>query len=271
MKALKNYLLSLIRKHLEGRNNSQRFFNLLRYISLQGLNFGNGGSIELSGEIWLMKIFNNNFKDNRTYIIFDVGANEGDYCTELIKNITASDLQIWCFEPAIDTFKKLQGNYSNKSNVFLNNIGFSNLNIETPLYTHQSGSLIASLFPLERAYGTNNKLADFELVTIKRIDDFIFEKNIPYIDLLKLDIEGNEYNALLGASNALKKGKIKAIQFEFGTCNIDSRTYFRDFWNLLSNQYNIYRLLKDGLYPITYYSEYDEVFATVNYYAELKQ
>jgi len=108
------------------------------------------------------------------------------------------------------------------------------------------------------------------MVTIKTIDSFLTEKKIPYIDFLKLDIEGNELNALFGAQEALKTNKIKSIQFEFGTCNIDSRTFFRDFYNLLSPQYNIYRVLKNGLHHITYYSEYDEVFATINYYAELK-
>ncbi|HWZ03610.1 MAG TPA: FkbM family methyltransferase, partial [Mucilaginibacter sp.] len=87
---------------------------------------------------------------------------------------------------------------------------------------------------------------------------------------LKLDIEGNELNALKGAEKMLKSKSVKSIQFEFGTCNIDSRTYFRDFWFLLNQDYNIFRVVKDGLYPITAYTEYDEVFATINYYAELK-
>jgi hypothetical protein len=108
-------------------------------------------------------------------------------------------------------------------------------------------------------------------VNIEKLDDFITTNDLQYIDLLKLDIEGNELNALFGASDALRKGIVKAIQFEFGSCNIDSRTYFRDFWNLLSGQYNIYRVIKDGLHPITHYSEYDEIFTTINYYAEIKK
>jgi len=212
----------------------------------------------------------NKYSDKRAYLIFDVGANQGDYCTELIKNIQINELHIWCFEPSMNTFKKLQANHGSKDNIFLNNIGFSNQNGQIPLYTNGPGAHIASLFPLERAFATNEKLSDFELVTIKKIDDFLIEKGIDCIDLLKLDIEGNELNALLGAVDSIKMGKIKAIQFEFGTCNIDSRTFLRDFWNLLSPDYNIYRVLKNGLQPITYYTEYDEVFITTNYYAELK-
>lgn len=270
MNPLKEYFLGQFRDRFTGRKRLQKLFNLTKNLSLQGLNFSNGSSIEISGELTLMKLLARKFSEYRPYIIFDVGANQGDYCAALIDNIPIKDLQIWCFEPSVDTFKKLQANHSGKSNVFLNNIGFGNKNQEVPLYANEPGAHIASLFPLERAYGTTKKLTDFEMVTIRTIDDFLAEKNIPYIDLLKLDIEGNELNALMGAENVINSGRIKAIQFEFGTCNIDSRTYFRDFWNLLSADYRIYRLLKDGMQPITFYSEYDEVFATINYYAELK-
>jgi len=270
MNSFKKYILRQFRQRVTGKKSLQKLFNLTKALSVQGLNYRNGGSIETSGELALMKLLAGAYTDNRTYIIFDVGANQGDYCTALICNIPAKDLQVWCFEPSADTFKKLHANHAGKTNVFLNNIGFGDQNIEVPLYTNEPGAHIASLFPLERAYGTTEKLTDFEMVSIKKIDDFIAEKNIQYIDLLKLDIEGNELNALKGAGNALKAGKIKAIQFEFGTCNIDSRTFFRDFWNLLSADYNIYRLLKDGMQPITFYSEYDEIFATINYYAVLK-
>ncbi|MGZ3757422.1 MAG: FkbM family methyltransferase [Mucilaginibacter sp.] len=243
---------------------------MLRNLSQQGLNYGNGGNIDISGEITLMKFLADKYKDARTYIIFDAGANQGDYCTALLNNITVKDLQVWCFEPSADTFKKLQANHATNTNVILNNIGLGHKKSNVPLYTDQPGSVIASIYALERAFGTEEKLSDFEMVNIETIDGFMEDHNIPYIDLLKLDIEGNELNALFGAKNMIKAGKIKAIQFEFGICNIDSRTFFRDFWNLLSPQYNIYRLLKDDLYPVTYYSEYDEVFATINYYAELK-
>jgi len=270
MSAFKNYLFKQFRKRLAGKKSFQRLFNLTKILSLEGLNYGNGGSIEISGELSLLQKLNKEYVENRAYIVFDAGANQGDYCSALIENIQIKDLQIWCFEPSKDTFKKLQLSHANTPNVFLNNIGFSNKDEEIPLYTNEPGSLVASLYPLERPTGLSAKLSDFEMVSIKTIDGFLAEKNIPYIDLLKLDIEGNELNALMGANDALNSGKIKAIQFEFGTCNIDSRTFFRDFWNLLSPKYRLYRLVKDGLQPITSYIEYEEVFATINYYAELK-
>lgn len=270
MSDLKEYLFNLFKNNFGGKKKFQKLFTVTRRLSFEGLNYGSGGSIELSGELTLLKKLNTEYSENRPYIVFDVGANQGDYCTALIENIQIKDLLIWCFEPSKDTFKKLHLNHSKTPKVILNNFGFGNQTEEIPLYTNEPGSLIASLFPLERAYGTTEKLINFEMVSIQTIDDFLAGNNISQIDLLKLDIEGNELNALFGAESALNSGKIRAIQFEFGTCNIDSRTFFRDFWNLLSPKYNLYRLLKDGLQPILFYSEFEEVFATINYYAELK-
>ena len=43
------------------------------------------------------------------------------------------------------------------------------------------------------------------------------------IDLLKLDLEGAEYDALLGFEESIKKGIIKIIQFEYGYINITTK------------------------------------------------
>jgi hypothetical protein len=109
-----------------------------------------------------------------------------------------------------------------------------------------------------------------EEIQINTIDNFCEENNLTQIDFLKLDIEGNEYRALEGALKMLKGNKIKYIQFEFGGTDIDAKVFFRDFYTLLSPQYQIFRILKNGLYPISEYQEIDEVFVTTNYFAQLK-
>jgi FkbM family methyltransferase len=72
------------------------------------------------------------------------------------------------------------------------------------------------------------------------IDDIIDEYKLNKIDLLKIDIEGGEKNALLGLSNALNKGIIKNIIVELSPCfNNDSE----DILNILfKNNYDIYNI-----------------------------
>lgn len=74
-------------------------------------------------------------------------------------------------------------------------------------------------------------------------------------------MEGYELKALQGASESLWSGIIKAIAFEFGGANIDSGTYFKDFWDLLAVRHNFafYRILpKRRLSRIYRYNELEE-------------
>ena len=54
--------------------------------------------------------------------------------------------------------------------------------------------------------------------------------NKKFIDFLKLDIEGAEYDALLGFENAFKDGIIKLVQFEYGFINISTKKLLIDYY-----------------------------------------
>ena len=102
------------------------------------------------------------------------------------------------------------------------------------------------------------------------VDEFCAANQIDRIHFLKIDVEGHELAVLRGANRMIGGGKVDYIQFEFGGCNIDSRTFFQDFWYMLHNQYDIYRIVPTGLYPIKKYTETREIFLCSNYLAESK-
>ena len=85
------------------------------------------------------------------------------------------------------------------------------------------------------------------------------------MNFCKIDIEGHELTVL----QSIKKNyeKFSLIQFEFGGCNIDSRTYFQDFWYLLKDNFDIYRIGPSGPILIEKYREIDESFVMTNYLA----
>lgn len=257
--------MKIIKKILGGKR-QQKFWKLINKVSLLGMNIGAGAHIEESGEAWMIKNIKNKLGEKP--IIFDVGANTGKY-TEFMNNKLGEAAQIFSFEPSNIIFEELKNKFSNTKNVKLNNFGLGNTNKFVDLYTEDSDSGLSSIYN-RRLDHFNKKMKNVGRIEIKTIDDFCENNNIDHIDFLKLDIEGNELNALHGAKKLLEKKKINYIQFEFGGCNIDSRTYFQDFYYLLNPDYNIYRILKNGLLPIKHYEETQEVFITTNYLAILR-
>lgn len=86
------------------------------------------------------------------------------------------------------------------------------------------------------------------------------------VDYIKLDTEGEELKIL----NDIEKFifKVKLIQFEFGTCNVHTRTFFIDYWNYFKkNKFDIYRINPQGATKIYKYSYLLEHFRTTNYIA----
>ena len=83
---------------------------------------------------------------------------------------------------------------------------------------------------------------------------------------MKLDVEGFELQCLQGAGKYINK--IKVIQFEFGGCNIETRTFFRDFWCFFSKyNFDLYRISPFSLVKLDKYSENYENFLTTNFIA----
>ena len=163
----------------------------------------------------------------------------------------------------------LKGNTATNSIIENFNIALGDQTGKGSLFADSEGSGLASLYDRDlKNHGVVMK--EQEQVQIDTVENFCQQQNIQQIDFLKLDVEGNEYKTLLGADKMLTENKIKFIQFEFGGTDIDARVFFRDFYKLLSPQYNLFRILKNGLQPIPAYNEADEIFITTNYLAVLK-
>ncbi len=251
-----------------GKKAFQAFFESLNQLSLYGMNIGGGSNTENSGEKNALRYINKRFKTLNDLIIFDVGANVGHYSI-LLKNVFGEKATIHAFEPSNKTFDKLKSNLNNQTKLELHNFGLGNENTKMILYTNSDESGLASVYK-RRLDHFNIDMNKSEDVVIKTLDAFCDENRIEHVHFLKLDVEGHELKVLEGAKKMLHLDSIDFIQFEFGGCNIDSRTYFQDFYYLLKENYKIYRIVKDGLYPINQYREMYEAFITTNYLAERK-
>jgi FkbM family methyltransferase len=200
-----------------------------------------------------------NLKNN--LIVFDIGANIGNYSKEVLKQ--SPGCAIFAFEPSKSARKGFKENHKLEMNVKLESFGFDAKIHNTILYSNYPGSPIGSL--------SKRNLKHFKLdfdckekVKMDTLDNYC-EMNGVIPHLLKIDVEGHELSVLLGSLTIIKK--ILVVQFEFGGCNIDSRNYFQDFYYLMKDNFIIYRILNNGIYELSNYKEIYEVFITVNYLA----
>ncbi|MFW5701012.1 MAG: FkbM family methyltransferase [Cyclobacteriaceae bacterium] len=246
---------------LLGKKAFQKLFKLLYYISLDGLNYGKGSSIDTSGELFLLIYLNRKLSSRKGKItLFDVGANIGDYTKRLAETFQKYEVEIFSFEPSAKTFKLLKENIP-ADFIQAINLGLGAKEENLKIYHNSLGSNYASIYEREDSEETED-------IIITTLDIFCNDRSIEKISFLKIDIEGNEYNCLLGAQNLLNHKRIDFIQFEFGVSSIYARTYFKDIFDLLNiNGYYVYRLLKDGFQQIQNYHHSQEIFATTVYVA----
>lgn len=236
------------------------FWRKVLEVSLNCIGIGIGDAVATSGEKETLEYLKRNVIGDKP-VLFDCGANIGDYTNELVKMFP--NASIHSFEPLDITFNKLVKNVKSKS-VKLNKIGLSNKICVETIHYNENQLGLSSLFDRQLDYYSLS-LPSIESINLTTLDEYCKQNNINTIDLLKMDIEGGEYNALLGATNMLNNSQIKVIQIEFGGCCLDARVFFRDYWNLLNEQYYVYRIISNGLIRIEKYEEILEIFLNCNY------
>ena len=152
--------------------------------------------------------------------IIDVGAHIGEY-TLLGAKLVGDKGFVISVEPDHDSVISL------KENIILNN--FKNYlilekavgeKIETKsLYKVNEEDVYGYLDP----FVENKKLKKYSEIEVTTIDDIVLSNNLNIINLLKIDVEGFEYEVLLGCNDALKKNKIKKIIIELHPSYLQSK------------------------------------------------
>ena len=223
---------------------------------------GSGACVQQSGEAAVLRLL------PQEPIVFDVGANQGLFAKLVYKHRPKG--KIHCFEPSVGTFSLLSETLKDTAAI-LNNFGISSQIEERNLYSDQYGSGLASMTKRNLTHKSID-MGHVERIKLESIDHYCGKQNVDRIDLLKVDVEGHELDVFRGAASAFSVGKIRYVLFEFGGCNIDTRTYFKDFFLFFKElgAKNFYRLSASGqLISIENYSESYEVYFTTNYFVEL--
>jgi FkbM family methyltransferase len=156
--------------------------------------------------------------------VFDVGSNVGKTAEFFIRK-TGTTGAVHCFEPGGRAFSKLQERFAfaDSNAVKLNNIAVGNENGLTEFHiypeSHSSWNSMKRR-PLEN-YGIDIEPVEVISVPVITLDTYCSNHSINRIDLLKLDLEGGELQALQGAKGLFLDRKVLACILEFGQTTFD--------------------------------------------------
>lgn len=158
---------------------------------------------KVSMEYWIKLCRNSEY-------VFDVGAYHGIY--SLVAGAVNKQNKIFAFEPVEDSYNKLQRNISlNDFTIKALTYGASDKDGTAEFYNiHATGSLIGSLN--KESFQHGEKLVKYS-IKVRSLKSIMQEFNIPRIDLIKIDVEGHEFEVLQGLENYLKEFK-PSILFE---------------------------------------------------------
>jgi FkbM family methyltransferase len=129
-------------------------------------------------------------------VVFDIGAHVGFY-TLLSAELVGKDGKVFSFEPLMANYEYL------KKHIEINN--YKNI---TPFNVAVSDREGFAFFARGENTSTGHLTNEGEIkVRTIAIDDWINNKKLPIPNVLKIDVEGAEFDVLIGAANFLKNNK----------------------------------------------------------------
>lgn len=169
-------------------------------------------------------------------IVLEAGANIGYYALLFAKGVGKKGL-VYCVEPSSENYKLLKINkeFNNLKNMELKNIALGDKNGEEILNLFEEGNLNTI------KKNTSSKLKGKERVKVMTIDSFLKNKTKP--NIIKMDVEGSEYDIIKGAKKLLEKNPPRLIFMEF-----------HGFYMGMKKSEELLKKLKEKGYEIIFFS-----------------
>lgn len=186
-------------------------------------------------------------------VCFDVGANYGWYSV-LFGVLVGNEGFVHAFEPLADNFKELQTNVSEnglEQRICLNSLALSGGHELGQIYYNPDRMTAASLKK------RSNDLHS-QTVQITTLDSYCEIHGIEEINLIKCDVEGEEFGVFLGGEKILSKSQRPVLLFENSpsrsdpqknTVNLLKSFGYAHFFSCLRSLRNSFHRLSTFRYP----------------------
>jgi FkbM family methyltransferase len=181
-------------------------------------------------------------------VVFDIGANHGFY-TLLAYKLLGGHGEVHAFEPADRHFKILKENVKDRKNITINKLALHSHDGVLKFYVHGEGSSTLDVTAYEKLRMLKYRFSETEVLATT-LDRYCKDENIKPT-FLKIDVEGAEYEVLVGARRILTTERPK-ILMEIWRSPFDYENHLRAIDFLLKNDYKPFRIDNQGLpAPIT--------------------
>jgi FkbM family methyltransferase len=197
-------------------------------------------------------------------LVLDVGANVGSYAAAIRR--LAPQAEIHMFEPSEVCGAKLRERFAADELATVEAVALSDYEGSGTLFADEEGSALASLSRrnLDHIGITMDTAEAVRVMRLERYWESVLGSRD--IDFVKIDVEGHELAVLKGFGQALARTSV--IQFEFGGTQIDTRHYFKDYFEFFRDAgFRLWRISPLGLESVDRYSEAEENFLIANYMA----
>ena len=144
---------------------------------------------------------------NRIDVVFDVGANTGQFAQSIRKAKYRN--KIVCFEPLPDAYEKLKSRFVRDENVVVHPrtaLGDERGSVQVNVSRNSFSSSVLNLLPLHADAAPGSEYIDAIETDIDCLDN-VFADYVAPADrvFLKIDTQGYEWNVLNGAAKSLKR------------------------------------------------------------------
>lgn len=200
--------------------------------------------VNTSDRLMIWEVWNaRTYDDNRIPIregdtIVDIGAHIGSFSVRAAR--LAHRGRVYAFEPSSKNFELLTENrlLNDLGNLYIEKCAISAMNGQMTLYTPAGNAIMGSLL--------QDTSSHTETVQVRTIDSIVAEHGIARIDLLKMDVEGAEYDILFNCSNETLM-KIRRVVMEYHEFEGEKRNRL-DLARLLE-AHGFHVVVEKGIFP----------------------
>jgi FkbM family methyltransferase len=148
------------------------------------------------------KTLRTNYELDANSLVFDLGGYHGDFADEIALK---SNAIVFVFEPVPEYYRKCVDRFKNNTKIKCFNYGLASKNEWLEINVDENASSFIKK-------NTGDSLLKVEL---RSITDFIRQNNIEHISLMKINIEGGEFDVIPELIRTGDIRKVKHLQIQF--------------------------------------------------------